>query len=188
MMKVVGSLIVLLTLFLTENLALNVENYTAFIDERSQDGNFIDEYMKWSSKLLSQPGYLFGMSHANFSCSINKSSDNNTIPTSVHALRPSDIKCIGAMGDDFTTGLGVRGTTLTDLLFEGRGISWSIGGDYTYSQIATIPNILRKYNSTLKGFSTKVDILSVNKRFTRNDKLNMGKNEIDEIKQIFRFF
>ncbi len=206
MMKFFVSFFVLLTVFLIENLALDAESYIAFIEERSRDENFVDEYTKWSAKLLSQPGYLFGISHENFSCSINKSNDNNTIPTSVHALRPSDIKCIGAMGDSFTTGLGARGTTPIDLLFEDRGeiiadiifllkyhilgISWSIGGDYTYSQIPTMPNTLRKYNSTLKGFSTKGHVISVQKFYTANDQLNVGKSEVDRRKTkefLFRF-
>jgi hypothetical protein len=118
MMKFVSIWFVLFPLFLIENLALDAESYIAFIEERSRDENFVEEYTKWSSKLLSQPGYLFGISHAQFPCSIN---DNNSIPTSVHALRPSDIKCIGAMGDSFTTGLGARGTTPIDLLFEDLG-------------------------------------------------------------------
>jgi hypothetical protein len=121
MMKVLRSLLVLLAILLAENLALDAENYTAFIEERSQDANFVNEYTKWSLKLLSQPDYIYGMSHGNFTCSINKSNDNNTIPTSVHTLRPSDIKCIGAMGDSFTTGLAMRGTTLIELSVEDRG-------------------------------------------------------------------
>ena len=43
------------------------------------------------------------------------------------------------------------------------GISWSIGGDYTYSKILTLPNILRQYNPKLKGFSTKGYVMSNNR-------------------------
>lgn len=112
----------LFALFFYENSALNVDNYIAFMEERSRDENFIEEYTKWSSNLLTQPGYLYGSSHVKFPCTSNKSSKNhNTIPTSVHALRPNDIRCVGAMGDSFITGLGARGLTPLDLLFEDRG-------------------------------------------------------------------
>lgn len=112
---------ILFALVFYEFYALNVDNYVAFIEERSRDENFVEEYTKWSSNLLSQSGYLYGTSHTKFPCASNKLSKDNTIPTSVHALRPSDIKCVGAMGDSFTTGLGARGLTPIDLLFEDRG-------------------------------------------------------------------
>ena len=112
---------VLLTLFLSENLAFDAENYTAYIEELTHDEKFLEEYTKWSSKLFSQPDYLYGNPHGQFPCSIDKSNDNNNIPTSVHTLRPSDIKCIGAIGDSFTTGLGAHAITPIDLLFEDRG-------------------------------------------------------------------
>ena len=45
----------------------------------------------------------------------------NTIPTSVHALRPSEIKCVGALGDSLTAGLGAHALTPVGLFFENRG-------------------------------------------------------------------
>jgi len=120
-MKFFVTSFVLFTLSLSENLALDAENYTAYIEELTHDENFLEEYTKWSSDLFSQGDYIYGNSPAQFPCSIDNSTDNNSIPTSVHTLRPSDIKCIGAIGDSFTTGLGARAITPIDLLFEDRG-------------------------------------------------------------------
>lgn len=128
MQRFLVTLLVLFALFFYENNALNVDNYIAFIEERSRDENFLDEYTKWSSNLLVQPGYLYGSSHVKFPCTSNKSLKNrNTESTSVHALRPDDIRCVGAMGDSFMTGLGARSLTPIDLLFEDRGeiMNWA---------------------------------------------------------------
>jgi hypothetical protein len=121
-MKFFVTSFVLLTLSLGENLALDAENYSAYIEELSHDENFLEEYTKWSSELFSQRDYIYGNPHAQFLCPIDNSTDNNNnIPTSVHTLRPSDIKCIAAIGDSFTTGLGAHAITPMDLLFEARG-------------------------------------------------------------------
>ena len=116
-MKFIGGLFLLFV----GNLALDAESYIAFIEERSRDEHFVEEYTKWSTKLLSQPGYLLGSSQGNFPCSIKEVDKGAAVPTSVHALRPSDIKCVAAMGDSLTTGLGARGATPMDLLLEERG-------------------------------------------------------------------
>ncbi|CAF2136023.1 unnamed protein product [Rotaria magnacalcarata] len=56
-----------------------------------------------------------------------------------------------------------------DLLIENQGLSWSIGGDYTYSKFLSLPNILRQYNQKLNVFSTKVSIMFP---FSRNNSYN----------------
>jgi hypothetical protein len=120
-MKFVVTAFVLLTLLLSENLALDAENYTTYIEELSHDEKFLDEYTKWSSQLFSQPDYLYGSPHAHFVCPIQKPNSNDSISTSVHTLRPSDIKCIGAIGDSLTTGLAAHAITPIGLLSENRG-------------------------------------------------------------------
>lgn len=121
MMKFIVITFVLFTLFPSENLAFNAENYINYIEDLSHDDTFFDEYTIWSSKLFSQRDYIYGISHDKFPCLIVQSNDTNSIPTSVHTLRANDIKCIGAIGDSFTTGLGARAITPVDLLFEDRG-------------------------------------------------------------------
>ncbi|KFP88878.1 Phospholipase B1, membrane-associated, partial [Acanthisitta chloris] len=76
---------------------------------------------------------------------------SSRVPTSVHELRPADIKVIGALGDSLTTAVGAK---VPDLETDWRGLSWSIGGDATLETQATLPNILKKFNPKLFGFST----------------------------------
>ncbi|KAG6930949.1 phospholipase B1 [Chelydra serpentina] len=79
---------------------------------------------------------------------------SESVPTSVHKLRPTDIKIIAALGDSLTTAVGAKATSLNDLQTAWRGLSWSIGGDGTLEAHTTLPNILKKFNPELFGFST----------------------------------
>nr|XP_014425321.2 phospholipase B1, membrane-associated [Pelodiscus sinensis] len=79
---------------------------------------------------------------------------SESVPTSVHKLRPTDIKVIAALGDSLTTAVGAKATSSTNMLTAWRGLSWSIGGDGTLEAHTTLPNILKKFNPELFGFST----------------------------------
>ncbi|XP_043367421.1 phospholipase B1, membrane-associated [Dermochelys coriacea] len=79
---------------------------------------------------------------------------SESVPTSVHKLRPSDLKVVAALGDSLTTALGAKATSPNDLQTAWRGLSWSIGGDGTLEAHTTLPNILKKFNPELFGFST----------------------------------
>lgn len=46
---------------------------------------------------------------------------SSSVPTSVHRLRPSDIKVIGAIGDSLTAANGAKASLLTAVLTEYRG-------------------------------------------------------------------
>eukprot|EP00070_Physeter_catodon_P045497 XP_028352391.1 phospholipase B1, membrane-associated-like [Physeter catodon] len=80
---------------------------------------------------------------------------SDTIPTSVHRLKLADIKVIGALGDSLTAGNGAgsKPGNVLDVLTQYRGLSWSVGGDQNLSSVTTLPNILREFNPSLKGFS-----------------------------------
>uniref|UniRef100_A0A8C3X2L1 Phospholipase B1, membrane-associated n=1 Tax=Catagonus wagneri TaxID=51154 RepID=A0A8C3X2L1_9CETA len=80
---------------------------------------------------------------------------SDTIPTSAHRLKLADIKVIGALGDSITAanGAGSRPGNVLDVLTQYRGLSWSAGGDHNLSSVTTLPNILREFNPSLKGFS-----------------------------------
>uniref|UniRef100_A0A8C2IL64 Phospholipase B1, membrane-associated n=1 Tax=Cyprinus carpio TaxID=7962 RepID=A0A8C2IL64_CYPCA len=82
-------------------------------------------------------------------------SPSPSIPTSVHALRPADIKVVAAMGDSLTAanGVGAAQNNLLGVLTQYRGLSWSIGGDENLTTITTLPNILREFNPSLTGYS-----------------------------------
>ncbi|XP_078398996.1 phospholipase B1, membrane-associated-like [Cetorhinus maximus] len=81
---------------------------------------------------------------------------SNTVPVSVHKLRPADIKVIAAFGDSVTAanGAGSKPTDLLDVLTQYRGLSWSIGGDENITTVTTLTNILREFNPLLVGYST----------------------------------
>ncbi|XP_056424549.1 phospholipase B1, membrane-associated [Hyla sarda] len=81
---------------------------------------------------------------------------SNTVPKSAHQLRPGDIKVVAALGDSLTAAFGAKSTSLLNLATEWRGLSWSIGGDGTLETYTTIPNILKKFNPNIKGFSTGI--------------------------------
>ncbi|CAF1144038.1 unnamed protein product [Rotaria sp. Silwood1] len=176
MMKLIITIFILYTFLLDKNFALDAESYEVYIEELSHNEKFLDEYTKWSLELFSQSDYLYGNSHAAFPCSIEKSTDNISIPTSVHTLRPSDIKCVAAIGDSLTTGVAAHAITPIGLLMENQGISWSVGGDYTYSKIFSLPNILKQYNPQLTGFSTKVSAMFSNNQNATNNRLNVAKS------------
>ncbi|KAG7466084.1 hypothetical protein MATL_G00161080 [Megalops atlanticus] len=81
---------------------------------------------------------------------------SSSVPTSVHRLRPADIKVVASLGDSITTGFGAKSKNLLQLKTEYRGVSWSIGGDKTLKEVTTLPNILRNFNPSLYGFSKNV--------------------------------
>ena len=76
-------------------------------------------------------------------------------PTSVHRLRPADIKVVAALGDSLTAGNGALARNISELLLEYRGVAFPIGGDIGRF---TIPNFLRHYNPTLTGYSKGVGV------------------------------
>ncbi|KAM9842921.1 phospholipase B1, membrane-associated [Aulostomus maculatus] len=81
-----------------------------------------------------------------------------TAPTSVHKLRPGDIKVVAALGDSLTAanGVGAKSDNLLLVINEYRGLSWSIGGDENITTVTTLPNILREFNPSLTGFAEGV--------------------------------
>ncbi|XP_062406298.1 phospholipase B1, membrane-associated-like [Sardina pilchardus] len=76
-------------------------------------------------------------------------------PTSVHELRPADIRVVAAIGDSLTAGngLGASPNNLLQVLTQYRGLSWSVGGDKNLSHVTTLPNILKEFNGNVTGFS-----------------------------------
>ncbi|XP_052001893.1 phospholipase B1, membrane-associated [Xyrauchen texanus] len=78
---------------------------------------------------------------------------SDTVPTSVHRLRPGDINVVAAVGDSLTAGFGAKANNILQLLDEERGVSWSIGGDDHLETVTTVPNILKKFNPNVFGFS-----------------------------------
>ncbi|KAM4723441.1 LOW QUALITY PROTEIN: phospholipase B1, membrane-associated-like [Anableps anableps] len=78
-------------------------------------------------------------------------------PSSVHNVRPGDIKVVAAVGDSLTAanGVGAKEDNLLLVTYQYRGLSWSIGGG-NITTVTTLPNILREFNPSLTGFSTGI--------------------------------
>jgi hypothetical protein len=72
--------------------SFNVPEYIAYIEELSRDEQFLEDYAEWSFELFSQPDYLYGKPRDAFPCPVPTKQMNYSIPTSVHTLRPSDVK------------------------------------------------------------------------------------------------
>ena len=75
------------------------------------------------------------------------------VPSSVHKLRPGDINVIAAVGDSITAGFAENATNILNIFTEWRGISWSIGGERDFEDIATVATVLKKFNPSLKGYA-----------------------------------
>lgn len=90
-----------------------------------------------------------------FFCDVNVAGRRSkSVPQSVHELRPGDIDIVGAIGDSLTAGNGAFALNPLQVLLEARGSSWSIGGQKTWQQFLTLPNILKIFNPKLYGYPT----------------------------------
>jgi hypothetical protein len=59
-----------------------------------------------------------------FFCDVNgPGKRSETVPTSVHALRPGDIDIIGALGDSLTAGNGGMATNVFQVTVESKGLN-----------------------------------------------------------------
>jgi len=123
----------------------------------SFDDDYVSMVMKYASKtnekLYESERFISKFNPYTFNCQIGPLT--NPRPTSVHSLRPSDIEVIGAIGDSLTAANGAKASTILGLLEECRGVSWNMGGENAdITKSVTLPNILRKFNPNLHGFST----------------------------------
>ena len=86
-----------------------------------------------------------------FKCVIIPPSEN---VTSVHKLKISDIKAVGALGDSLSTGFAVDADGFFSVIKDYRGVSFSAGVDESLETLVTLPNIMKKFNQNLVGYST----------------------------------
>lgn len=123
-----------------------------------------------------EPNYLNYTVGAQFECETDIFPDET--PTSVHKLTPKDINLVAALGDSITAGVGIQALTPVGLLRENRERSWSIGGHKTLESVLTIPNILKKYNPSVKGFATH-STFAIGKETNAYDLAISGAKAID---------
>jgi phospholipase B1 len=144
--------------------AFDIDTYKNVVLELSSNPLYRQDFKSHLDYLLKlEPDYFeytpFNRAGLNFTfdCKVD-SMRSTTVPSSVHALRPGDVKVVGAMGDSITAALGANARTIPGILFEFRGRSWSIGGQSSLEKVVTMPNILKKFNPDLRGFSTHDDL------------------------------
>ncbi|XP_012527812.1 phospholipase B1, membrane-associated isoform X2 [Monomorium pharaonis] len=90
--------------------------------------------------------------HVPFPCNVTDGR-SPTVPRSVHKLRPGDIDVIAAMGDSLTAGAGVFASNVLQIVVENRGVSATGGGQGTWREYLTLPNILKVFNPNLIGYA-----------------------------------
>lgn len=89
-----------------------------------------------------------------FFCDVNGPGKRSVeVPKSVHKVTPGDIDIIAALGDSLTAGNGILALNVWQVLVEGRGMSYSIGGQDDWRKFLTIPNIIKEFNPKLYGYS-----------------------------------
>lgn len=79
---------------------------------------------------------------------------STSTPTTVHHVRPSDVKVVASLGDSITAAFGAESKNILTLFTEYRGVSWSGGGQSDYTSTVTMPNILKQFNPKLYGYAT----------------------------------
>ncbi|XP_070499489.1 phospholipase B1, membrane-associated-like [Chironomus tepperi] len=122
------------------------DTFVSLIKPRTQERNFKTNLR--NNKLQRQFS-----EKDNFFCDVRYGARSAVVPKSVHKLTPGDIDIVGAIGDSLTAGNGAFATNPLHILLEGRGVSWSIGGEGTWRSYITLPNILKVYNPNLYGYS-----------------------------------
>nr|CAD7603145.1 unnamed protein product [Timema genevievae] len=75
------------------------------------------------------------------------------VPSSVHRLKPQDIRVVAALGDSVTSANGALATNEDETRFNYRGISAMGGGQGHWRKYMTLPNILKEYNPKLLGYA-----------------------------------
>jgi hypothetical protein len=91
--------------------AFAYKEYEEFIKNVSKNSSMLFEYQKHVNGLLKKlPDYFdycpFKHGTKSFDCPVIPSSPSEVL--SVHKLRPSDIKVVGAMGDSITAGISKK--------------------------------------------------------------------------------
>ena len=160
--------IILLSVLCIAVSSYKIDDYQKIIMARDDNPVYKKDFDDNIEKLLKiEPHYFdytpFRSPDFTFDCKQQELTTVVSKPTSVHRLRPSDINVVAALGDSLTAALGANAKTVLGLLFEYRGRSWSMGGDDKLEDLVTLPNVLKKFNANLKGFSTGKDFALLNK-------------------------
>jgi len=88
---------------------------------------------------------------APFNCPITGRS--NPRPVDARKLLPGDIDVVITLGDSIAAAFGALADSIFRVFTEYRGYSFSTGGETDLDAFVTLPNIIKKYNPNVKGFS-----------------------------------
>lgn len=133
------------------SVAADYTRYLEFISQQAQNETFVHLFNKHLTHF--QDHGKNPKTSSTFDCKPYPQPASKT--TSVHKLRPMDVKVIGALGDSITAGTGITASTVLGLLRQDRGLSWSVGGEKSINEEQTLPNILKKYNPNIRGYSVR---------------------------------
>uniref|UniRef100_A0AC35TFQ9 Lipase_GDSL domain-containing protein n=1 Tax=Rhabditophanes sp. KR3021 TaxID=114890 RepID=A0AC35TFQ9_9BILA len=91
----------------------------------------------------------------NYKCDATVMAKSKVNPTNADQVRFADFKVVGALGDSLTAanGAGSEPGDPLSIILQYRGLAFAAGGDFTLEKHVTIPNILRKFNPSLFGYS-----------------------------------
>ena len=136
------------------------DNFYKFWRRSVLDGLIKYDYDTWFARFSEFPPSLEATVGTEFNCPAIQSHHQ---PSSVHRLFPGDINVVASIGDSMTTAFAARSKSVFDLFVEFRGISWSAGGKGKLEEVTTLPNIIKKYNPMVSGFSTRMTPVSKRK-------------------------
>jgi len=140
----------------TPSLHASFERYVEMLETINNSPLLREEWSKHVALTRSDPVQAAArgrFNRYNLNCATGLRS--STKPSSVHKLAVGDIDIVAALGDSLTAANGASAWTILGCLTEYRGRSWSIGGDRSLDQgVSTMPNILKKFNPEVRGFST----------------------------------
>ncbi|RZF45702.1 hypothetical protein LSTR_LSTR004997 [Laodelphax striatellus] len=127
------------------------EEAATTIDNTTQPVTAIS-YPRGRDGIRRQPAFPAEMP---FPCgaAVTRNGRSHKRPVSVHRLRPGDVDVVGAMGDSLVAGNGALEEYALGTIIEYRGVSWCAGGQGTWREFLTLPNILKEFNPRLTGYS-----------------------------------
>ena len=100
----------------------NVSSYVRTVLNLSNDPKFQQDLIDQLNYVLSLDKNYFNFKpNITFDCNISYSEGVVREPTTVHTLKPTDIKVIAALGDSLTAAIGGEAKLVPELLIEYRG-------------------------------------------------------------------
>lgn len=125
--------------------------YAEFVKQQAKNETFVRLFEQHLHNFKDHTQNLKASNSAPFPCQALP--QPKTKATSVHRLTPMDVKVIAAMGDSITAGTGIEADTVTGLLKQDRGLSWSVGGDDSIKDVVTLANMIKLYSPEMTGYS-----------------------------------